>query len=52
MIILKKIFNGKYIIKLIEDTFNCNIKSSYVWKKNDDNHKNIYKNINITPDII
>ena len=52
---IKKIFNinGKDRIKLIEDTFNCNIKSLYVWKKeNDDNHKNTYKNINITPEII
>ena len=52
---IKKQFNinGKDRINLIEETFNCNIKSLYVWKKeNDDNHKNTYKNINITPDII
>ena len=52
---IKKLFNinGKDRIKLIEDTFNCKIKSLYVWKKeNDNNYKNTYKNINITPDNI
>lgn len=52
---IKNLFNinGKDRIKLIEDTFNCNIKTVYVWKKeNDNNHKNTYKNINITQDIV
>jgi len=46
---IKKQFNinGRDIINLIEETFNCNIKSFYVWKKENDD-----KNINITLDII
>ena len=52
---IKHLFNinGKDRIKLIEDTFNCNIKTLYVWKKEKDNiHKNIYYNKIITQSIV
>jgi len=45
--------NGKERINLIENTFNCDITSLYTWKKEIEfKHKSIYKNINITENII
>ena len=44
---------GKDRIDLIEESFNCNIKSIYIWKKEkEDKHNKIYKNINITQDVV
>lgn len=50
--ILYKI-NGKDRIKLIENTFNCDITSLYKWKKEKNiHHLNTYKNTNISQKIV